>query len=70
MRPSSRAVIAWSSPTPSQCHQELFRFLTTKKIRIKNITSATAATQDFDDGAGGGDDDDPYMHTINRQREV
>ena len=49
-------------------YKELFRFLTSKKIRIKNIAAASS----YDDGAGGrddDDDDDPYMATVRRERE-
>lgn len=48
-------------------YKELYRFLTEKKIRIKNINASNA----FDEGDGNEDedgDDDPYMRTIKRER--
>jgi len=47
-------------------YKELFRFLKSKNLRIKNIASAN-----YGEAAAGsdGDDDDPYMATVRRERE-
>ena len=48
-------------------YKELFRFLTAKKLRIKNIASSSYA----DGGRGDDDDDDdPYMARMQKEREA
>jgi len=49
-------------------YQELFRFLSAKKIRIQNIASASKVNFD-EEGDDGDDEDDPYMNRVKRQRE-
>lgn len=48
-------------------YKELYRFLTEKKIRIKNV----AANSNFGDADGDDDDEvnDPYMERMKRERE-
>jgi structure-specific recognition protein 1 len=50
-------------------YKELYRFLTAKKLRIKNIASSA-----FAEGGGRGgdddDDDDPYMARVRKEREA
>jgi len=48
---------------PRGDYNELFRFLTSKRIRIKNITAASKAQMDEDDD----DDDDTYRGKRSRQ---
>jgi len=51
-------------------YKELYRFLTDKKIRIKNVRAGQEAFGD-DDGGGDFDDEaDPYMNTLKREREM
>jgi structure-specific recognition protein 1 len=50
-------------------YKELFRFLTAKKIRIKNIRAASDRAADFDDDDDGFAEDDPYMARMKRERE-
>ena len=52
-------------------YKELARFLSDKKIKIKNFNSAAAADDDgdSDDGGGAMDEDDPYMNRVASKRQ-